>query len=122
MHSFSLSRRIVGLVTVCFAVIAALGGVVLYHSQAAPASALATLPDNLSAVPQGSQSLGEHPAAAGMAVAIVLRPQHEAELNSLVTALYDPQSASFHHWLAKGEYNARFAPSASQIAQVRQYL
>ncbi len=122
MHTFSLPRRVIGVVAVALVVIAALGGVFLYRSQAASAPATVILPDQFSGVPAGGQTLGNHPASAQMAIALVLRPQHEADLNNLMAALYNPRSALYHHWLAKGEYNARFAPSAAQVAQVKQFL
>ena len=53
---------------------------------------------------------------------MVLQPRNSAQLNSLLAALDDPNSSRYHQWLPKGEFNTLFAPSASQVAQVRSFL
>jgi kumamolisin len=57
-----------------------------------------------------------------ISVEVVLAPDHESELRSLLTNLYDPQSPSYHQWLGKGEFDNRFAPSASRVASLTDYL
>ncbi len=57
-----------------------------------------------------------------MAVDVVLRPSHESELSTLLTTLYDPKSETYRHWLGKGEFNAHFAPTNTQIAAVEDYF
>ncbi|GAC1566431.1 MAG: S53 family serine peptidase [Ktedonobacteraceae bacterium] len=65
---------------------------------------------------------GHHASNKQLTVSVVLKPRNATQLNSLLAALYDPNTSQFHQWLAKGEFNARFAPLASQVAQVRGFL
>jgi subtilase family serine protease len=57
-----------------------------------------------------------------MAVEIALAPRNEAGLNRTLKALYSPHSSSYRHWLAKGQFTARYAPSAAERAAVSSYL
>jgi len=40
----------------------------------------------------------------------------------LVRQMYDRNSPNYHHWLTLNEYKARFAPTAGDLAVVRQHL
>lgn len=60
--------------------------------------------------------------SATMSVEVALAPSNNAELQSELSAVYNVNSPSYEHWLAKGQFNARFAPSASEVAAVDQYL
>jgi subtilase family serine protease len=57
-----------------------------------------------------------------MSVEVVLQPGHEAGLNSLLDALYTRGSADYGHWLAAGQFDARFAPSRATVQAVTAYL
>jgi subtilase family serine protease len=57
-----------------------------------------------------------------MSVEVVLAPQHQAQLNALLASVYTPGNASYQHWLAKGQFNARFGPTAAAQAAVASYL
>ena len=57
-----------------------------------------------------------------MSIEVVLKPAHQAKLNRLLGALYNPRSAEYHHWLAKGQFAKRFGPSAAERAAVAAYL
>jgi kumamolisin len=57
-----------------------------------------------------------------MAVEVVLKPRNEAELSELLTNLYDAKSANYQHWLTKGEFYSRFAPTSEQTAAITKYL
>lgn len=60
--------------------------------------------------------------SAKMTVEVVLAPANEPELNDFLEKLYDTTSPSYHQWLGTGEFNSRFAPSAAQIAAVKDHL
>ncbi len=68
------------------------------------------------AAKMGSYSNGQ------MSVEVALAPRDEAGLNATLQALYTRGSASYQRWLAKGEFDARFAPAASTRAAVDRYL
>ena len=57
-----------------------------------------------------------------MVVDVVLAPNNEAQLSSLLADVYNPQSKNYQHWLGQGEFYARFAPTAKQAAAVTAYL
>jgi len=53
---------------------------------------------------------------------IILPLQNRSELDGLLQDLYDPQSPTFHHFLTSGEFSRRFTPSATDSAQVQEFL
>jgi kumamolisin len=57
-----------------------------------------------------------------MSVEVVLAPRNAAALSGRLAAAYNPRSALYHHWLARGQFNAMFAPSAATRAAVAAYL
>lgn len=57
-----------------------------------------------------------------MTIEIVLAPSNAAELSQQLRAAYDPQSPGYHQWLARGQFDAQFAPSSSEVAAVTGYL
>src|SRR5690242_19011355 len=57
-----------------------------------------------------------------MPIQVALRPRNAAGLNRTMSALYTKGSASYHHWLAKGAFSARYAPTAAQRNAVASYL
>jgi len=56
-----------------------------------------------------------------MTVDVVLSPRNESELSDLLANVYNP-SDSYRHWLGKGEFYSRFAPSDAQTAAISDYL
>ena len=57
-----------------------------------------------------------------MSIEVALAPRNEAGLNSLLRGLYTQGSGTYHDWLAKGQFDARFAPAAATRAAVERYL
>jgi hypothetical protein len=57
-----------------------------------------------------------------MTVQVALRPRNAAGLNRSLRAMYTKGSGSFHHWLAKGAFNARYAPTTATRNAVASYL
>jgi len=72
--------------------------------------------------PPASAHMVGHHTNRQLTISMVLQPRNVAQLNSLLAALYDPNSSQYHQWLPKGEFNTLFTPSASQVAQVRSFL
>ena len=70
----------------------------------------------------GAHVLGHHASNAQLTISVVLQPSNSAQLDSLLANLYDPGSSHYHQWLATGEFDARFAPSATASAQVSRFL
>jgi subtilase family serine protease len=57
-----------------------------------------------------------------MSVEVSLAARNPAALNHTLKALYTKHSGAYHHWLAKGKFDARFAPTAATRAAVGRYL
>jgi hypothetical protein len=55
---------------------------------------------------------------ANVHVAVALAYNNQAELDKLVADQSNPASGNYHHYLSNAEFNARFAPTAQQEAQV----
>ncbi len=104
----------------------ATAGLVAVAALAYPAAAGAHSAQRMTAIPTSAPrssdvSTGKL-ANIPMSIEVVLKPSHHAALNRLLTGLYKPGSASYHHWLAKGQFAARFRPSAAERAAVAAYL
>jgi len=56
-----------------------------------------------------------------MSVELVLAPRHQAQLTGQLTAAYAHPKAG-GHWLAKGQFAARYAPTAAARAAAAKYL
>ena len=69
-------------------------------------------------LPQSARVLGAVRADASVSGAVVLRPRSEAALTRFIAAVTDKHSPLFHHYLAPGQFAARFGPEPSSIATV----
>ena len=57
-----------------------------------------------------------------MSVEVALSPRNSAELSSQLRAEYTEGSNQYHHWLSKGAFAARYAPTSAERAAVASYL
>jgi subtilase family serine protease len=62
--------------------------------------------------------VGHLPAAQRLSLAISLPLRNEADLDSVLEQIYDPQSSSFHKYLSVQEFADRFGPTATDQAAV----
>src|SRR5208282_1958222 len=69
-----------------------------------------------------AQILGAENPSKQIAVTFWLKQHDKAGLDELVRQMYDRNSPNYHHWLTLKEYQARFAPSAAEMAIVQQHL
>ncbi len=51
-----------------------------------------------------------------------LAPRNEAALTALATAVSDPSSAQYGHYLSESAYRAQFAPTSAQVSAVESWL
>src|SRR5689334_2179769 len=49
-------------------------------------------------------------------------PEQQAELDHLLTDLYDPASPQFHQWLTPEQFGERFGPAPADVDAVAQWL
>jgi len=69
-----------------------------------------------------AQVLGAEDPSKQITVTMWLNQHNKAEFDALVRQMYDRSSPSYHHWLTIKDYQARFAPSAADMAVVQKYL
>jgi kumamolisin len=96
--------------------VAGLGG----QAGAASAPATVAIANSYLGAPDATK-LGSYSASA-MGVELVLTPRHEAILDQELATVYDPSSPSYHHWLARGAFASRFAPTATERQSVDSFL
>ncbi len=73
-------------------------------------------------MPHGSQAIGRLPATAALTLEVVLRPRHAGELAALASAVSDPSSPSYRHFLPPDRFRARFGPAAGSFAALKRWL
>jgi hypothetical protein len=73
-------------------------------------------------LPRGAIIDGAVPPGRQIQVSVVLAVPDPAEVSAFVAAVSDPSSPDYRHYLAPGQFAARFGPSPSAIAAVRAYL
>ena len=57
-----------------------------------------------------------------MQVEVAVTPRDSAGLNSMLAALYDKNSPSYHHFLSNGQFDARYAPTPANRDAVAKFL
>lgn len=83
---------------------------------------LITLPAVAQSAKANAQFLGPENQAKQISVTFWLNQHNKAGFDQLVRQMYDRNSPNYHHWLTMKDYQARFAPTAGEMAVVRQHL
>ncbi len=60
--------------------------------------------------------------ASQMQIEVALQPRDASGLASTLDNLYNPDSASYEHWLAAGQFDARYAPATATEDAVTSFL
>jgi len=111
-----------GLIAVLGLAITAMTGAFASSALASPtASAPRFVALSGSATPTTDHATGSY-RSSRMSIEVALAPRNKAGLNSLLRALYTKGSGSYQRWLAKGQFDARFAPTAATRSAVGRYL
>ncbi|HJT59599.1 MAG TPA: S53 family peptidase, partial [Ktedonobacteraceae bacterium] len=55
-------------------------------------------------------------------LSVGLQLRNQQELDNLLSAMYDPHSSMYHHFLTSEAFTAEFGPTADQQQQVKNYL
>lgn len=103
------------------AMTAATGTLAATAASAAPAStpSFTVLKNSLPATTDHATGIYSSP---NMSVEVALRPHNAAGLAKEMKALYTKHSGAYHQWLAKGQFNVRYAPAKAERAKVTSYL
>ncbi len=69
-----------------------------------------------------AQNLGPENLSKPVTVTVWLNLHNKAALDELVKQMYQKGSPNYHHWLTRDQYKASFAPTAADVATMREYL
>ncbi|HEY7144743.1 MAG TPA: S53 family peptidase [Streptosporangiaceae bacterium] len=103
------------------AMTAAAGAFASSAKAAGPAAARGMVALRGSMTPNADVTTGPY-RSARMSVELALAPRDPAGLNAELKAVYTKGSGRYQHWLAKGQFDARYAPAAAARAAVTGYL
>jgi len=109
MQRFITSRRVLVSASVLLFMLVASLSLNSFINRASAAPDLVSINGSYTGAPADAHLLGHH-ASKQITVMVVLQPRHVVQLNSLLAALYNPGSSRYHQWLARGAFDARFAP------------
>jgi subtilase family serine protease len=76
----------------------------------------------LAAAPSAGAVLGPEDQNKQISVTVWLKLHSQAQLDEMVREMYDKSSANYHQFLTWDQYQAQFAPSAADAAQVKSFL
>lgn len=72
--------------------------------------------------PPGSVDLGPVPSGQSIQIHVALAPADPTAVSNLLHGLYTPASPTYHHWLAPGQYVARYGPSNTEVTATTSWL
>ncbi|HLL78137.1 MAG TPA: protease pro-enzyme activation domain-containing protein, partial [Ktedonobacteraceae bacterium] len=119
-----MQRHIVRNVLFLVTALILIGGSLLAMRVAARADSNAPTPLNAQVVPliQHAQLLQAADATQQLNLSIGLQPRNQAQLNALLSAMYDPTSSQYQQYLSPSQYESLFSPTSDQVQQVVAYL
>ncbi len=71
---------------------------------------------------KNSALLGQKSSSDSLSMTVVLRYPNEAQLNSLLSKLYDPLDPSYGHFLTTQQFTGQFSPSQSDYQAIQSYF
>jgi subtilase family serine protease len=69
-----------------------------------------------------AKNLGTENPSKVMEVSLWLQPHNRAQMDQLARELYDRNSPQYRHFLTSAQFASRFAPSATELKTVREFL
>jgi subtilase family serine protease len=99
-----------------------LGAAALAPSATAATSALQTVHGNAPSWARSANVVGAANPSRTLTVHIGLAPRDPASIAKLATAVSNPKSSSYRHYLSPKQYLSRFGPTDAQVAKVRSFL
>nr|AFG19435.1 MycH5 [Streptomyces flaveolus] len=102
----------------CLATVAALAAAVPAAADPHPRTSLGSS----GSAPAGAHRLGTTADDRTIDVALSLRPHDQAGLDAFVASVSNPASPYYRHYLTSAQYNERYAPRASDVAEASAFL
>lgn len=119
-----MQRHIVRNVLFLVTALLLIGGSLIAMRVAARADSNAPARLNAQVVPliQQAQLLQAADTSQQLNLSIGLQPQNQAQLNSMLSAMYDPTSPQYQQYLSPAQYESLFSPTSDQVQQIVAYL
>lgn len=124
-RSSTLMRRLALVPFVCALVLAVGSAHSAGNALAAVASDLVKLSGHVPMMARARFDAGEAAASlklTGLDITLAKTPEQEADLTSFLSAVNDPHSSLYHHWLTSAQYGQRFGASDATIKLVTDWL
>jgi subtilase family serine protease len=80
------------------------------------------IPNNMPGFVKTAKLVGPTDSTKTIDVMIWLKLRDRAGLDTLAGNLYDPKSPSYHHWIKPTDFERMFAPSAQDVAAVKDFF
>ena len=93
----------------------------LAHSGLATGTVGKILPGHVPAVVMGLNPAGSLPATNELRLAMGLPLRNQADLQTLIHDLYDPESSRYHQYLSADQFKNRFSPTDQQYQSVQDF-
>ncbi len=97
-------------------------GAVTHEAASGPFGRLVRHGGSYPAPPAGTPTTGTVPPSSVLSIAVVLSLRDPAAVAAAARAVVTPGSPTYHHYLAPGQFAARYGPSPSTIAGVAAWL
>ena len=102
--------------------VAVVAGVVIAGQGAAGAAPLVAVPHNVNPALAHSHRTGALDANKSLAGAVALNLHNRAGLDKFLSAVNDPHSAQYHHFLTAQQFAAQYGPSQDDVNKVTSFL
>ncbi|HEY3611989.1 MAG TPA: protease pro-enzyme activation domain-containing protein, partial [Pseudonocardiaceae bacterium] len=86
------------------------------------AQSMIAMPHNVNAAISRSTRMGDLTDSTMMSVAVSLKLRNAAGLRTFLTAVSDPKSPQYRHYLTPALFAAKYGPTAADVASVTRYL
>ena len=96
--------------------------VVLAGSANASTNPLVAVPQNVNPAIAHSTRVANLSGAQQLSVAVTLKLRNADDLNSFLTKVSDQASPLYHHFLTPAEFEAKYSPTAADVAKVSAFL
>ena len=119
------ARRLALLPLVCAMVLAVGSARSAGNEHAAAASDLVKLPGHVPTMARAQFDGGEASASlklTGLDITLAKTPEQDADLKAFLSAVNDPHSSVYHHWLTPTQYGQRFGACDTTIKLVTEWL
>lgn len=88
----------------------------------AAAQPLVAIPANVNPAVATSARVADLAGTSQVSFAVALKLRDEAGLDAFLTQVSEPSSPLYHHFLTPAQFNARYAPTAADVAGVKSFL